>query len=238
MAKVKHVRTADCVLAGYRVHKSGPDAIGSLLLGLYDDGGAPAPQWGDAFGGLLPVGVVGAFPMARRRELLAELQPLVARSRSHPWALARPRRPSGPPRHGSRWNPDKELSFVPLRPERVVEVRYDHMEGARFRHRRSSCAGGPTATPRRAATPSSSSQPVRARGRARRARRQLSRRPAISSPIASEEVAAGEGALRTCSARRSPRRRSRRRGCRRGRRACARTPARPASTSSARSSGT
>jgi ATP-dependent DNA ligase len=133
MAKIKHVRTADCVLAGYRLHASEPDAIGSLLLGLHDDGGAPAAQWGGMFGGLLPVGVVGAFPLARRRELLAELQPLVCDLAEHPWrgvsevAVAHGRA-------GSRWNPGRSLAFVPLRPKRVLEVRYDHMEGARFRH--------------------------------------------------------------------------------------------------------
>jgi ATP-dependent DNA ligase len=133
MAKVKHVRTADCVVAGYRVHKSGPDAVGSLLLGLHDDGHAGVAQWADMFGGLMSVGVVGAFPAARRRELFAELQPLVCALEEHPWGglaeIAEARRPTG-----SRWNPDKSLSFVPLRPERVLEVRYDHMEGARFRH--------------------------------------------------------------------------------------------------------
>ena len=135
MAKIKHVRTADCVLAGYRLHKSGPDAIGSLLLGLYDDGDAPASQWADAFGGLLSVGVVGAFGMARRRELFTELQPLVCAIADHPWhpiAAQAVERARGT--EGSRWNPGKDLSFVPLRPERVLEVRYDHMEGARFRH--------------------------------------------------------------------------------------------------------
>ncbi len=135
MAKIKHVRTADCVLAGYRVHKSGPDAVGSLLLGLHDDGDTPASQWADAFGGLLSVGVVGAFAMARRRELFAELQPLVCDIAEHPWhriAGAEQARARG--HEGSRWNPGKDLSFVPLRPERVLEVRYDHMEGARFRH--------------------------------------------------------------------------------------------------------
>jgi ATP-dependent DNA ligase len=133
MAKIKHVRTADCVLAGYRVHKSGLDAVGSLLLGLHDDGHSPAPRWSDMFGGLLSVGVVGAFPAARRRELFAELQPLVCELAEHPWGglaeLASEHRGAG-----SRWNPGKDLSFVPLRPERVLEVRYDHMEGARFRH--------------------------------------------------------------------------------------------------------
>lgn len=124
MVKIKHRRTADCVVAGYRVHKSGPGAIGSLLLGLHDDAGR-----------LAPVGVIGAFPMTRRRALLTELQPLVTDFAGHPWnwaaemAAAQARRGEG-----SRWNPTKDLSFVPLRPERVVEVRYDHMEGARFRH--------------------------------------------------------------------------------------------------------
>jgi ATP-dependent DNA ligase len=131
MTKIKHVRTADCVLAGYRVHKSGPDAIGSLLLGLYDDGSYPAPGWNS--GGLRSVGVVGAFPMARRRELFEELQPLVCSFEDHPWNWAREHVPAAAA-FGSRWNPGKSLSFVPLRPERVLEVRYDHMEGSRFRH--------------------------------------------------------------------------------------------------------
>ena len=79
MTKIKHVRTADCVLAGYRVHKSGPDAVGSLLLGLYDEDGT-----------LASVGVVGAFPMARRKELFTELQPLVARVGGPPLELGGP----------------------------------------------------------------------------------------------------------------------------------------------------
>ena len=125
MFKVKHQRTADCVVGGYRVHKSGDDAVGSLMLGLYNDDGR-----------LASVGVIGAFPMAVRRTLFAELQPLVTDFADHPWnwaaqiadntALAK--------NAGSRWNAGKDLSFVPLRPERVVEVRYDHMEGQRFRH--------------------------------------------------------------------------------------------------------
>jgi ATP-dependent DNA ligase len=132
MTKIKHVRTADCVVAGYRVHKTAADAIGSLLLGLYRDDAAPASQWGDHVRGLAPVGVIGAFPMTRRRELFTELQPLVIDAADHPWnwAVALERAPEG----GSRWNPKKDLSFVPLRPERVVEVRYDYLEGARFRH--------------------------------------------------------------------------------------------------------
>jgi ATP-dependent DNA ligase len=132
MAKIKHVRTADCVVAGYRVHKSAPDAIGSLLLGLHADAAMPPSQWMDHAGGLVPVGVIGAFAMARRRELFAELQPLVIDVAEHPWSWAAPLGQA--PEGGSRWNPGKDLSFVALRPERVVEVRYDYLEGARFRH--------------------------------------------------------------------------------------------------------
>ena len=125
MFKVKHERTADCVLAGYRVHTSGPDRIGSLLLGLYDDDGV-----------LANVGVVGAFPMQRRMDLFEELQPLVTGFADHPWAWARQEEGARTPRNaeGSRWSGGKDLGFTPLRPERVVEVKYDHMEGPRFRH--------------------------------------------------------------------------------------------------------
>ena len=128
MFKIKHERTADCVVAGYRVHKSGgPEggAIGSLLLGLYQEDGQ-----------LASVGVIGAFPMAERRRLFAELQPLVTGFEDHPWNWAAHEAGERTPRKNeySRWNAGKDLSFVPLRPERVVEVRYDHMEGARFRH--------------------------------------------------------------------------------------------------------
>jgi ATP-dependent DNA ligase len=132
MMKIKHVRTADCVVAGYRVHKSAADAIGSLLLGLHVDDAAPSSRWMDHMRGLAPVGVIGAFPMARRRELFAELQPLVIDAAEHPWNWAAELGQA--PEGGSRWNPKKDLSFVPLRPERVVEVRYDYLEGARFRH--------------------------------------------------------------------------------------------------------
>ncbi len=124
--KVKQQRTADCVVAGYRLHKSGPDAVGSLLLGLFTDGGE-----------LASVGVIGAFPLARRRELFAELQPLVTTFEGHPWDWPRHLEADQRAWRGSqtsRWNPGKALSFVPLRPERVVEVRYDHLEGRRFRH--------------------------------------------------------------------------------------------------------
>jgi ATP-dependent DNA ligase len=125
MAKIKHERTADCVVAGYRVHKSGTDAIGSVLLGLYDERGV-----------LASVGVIGAFPMATRRELFAELQPLVTTFEGHPWNWAAHEQGERTPRKNetSRWNAGKDLSFTPLRPERVVEVRYDYMEGPRFRH--------------------------------------------------------------------------------------------------------
>jgi ATP-dependent DNA ligase len=131
MFKIKHERTADCVVAGYRAHKTGDDAIGSLLLGLYRD--TDYPNTGE----LASVGVIGAFPMATRRELRTELEPLVTTFEGHPWNWAahvgegvRTPRSS----EYSRWNVGKDLSFVPLRPERVVEVRYDHMEGTRFRH--------------------------------------------------------------------------------------------------------
>jgi ATP-dependent DNA ligase len=135
MFKIKHERTADCVVAGYRVHKTVENAIGSLLLGLYDDGRMPMPAWEGVDGGLTSVGVVGAFPMAQRRELFAELQPLVTTFDDHPWRWAAEMATAGPGTAvGSRWNPKKDLSFVPLRPERVVEVRYDYMEGPRFRH--------------------------------------------------------------------------------------------------------
>jgi len=125
MFKVKHERTADCVVAGYRTHKTSEEAIGSLLLGLYKDDGA-----------LASVGVIGAFPMEQRRALFTELQPLVTTFEGHPWNWARPEGVVGTPREAevSRWNAGKDLSFTPLRPERVVEVRYDHMEGPRFRH--------------------------------------------------------------------------------------------------------
>ncbi|MEU0371242.1 ATP-dependent DNA ligase [Streptomyces sp. NPDC006283] len=126
MYKVKHERTADVVVAGYRFHKSGP-VVGSLLLGLYDDSGA-----------LQHVGVCAAFSMKRREELVEELEPLrMDAVGDHPWAAwteesahESARLPGAP----SRWSGKKDLSWVALRPERVVEVAYDHMEGDRFRH--------------------------------------------------------------------------------------------------------
>jgi ATP-dependent DNA ligase len=130
MLKIKHERTADVVVAGYRLHKtSTPDKplLGSLLLGLYDDQGR-----------LAHIGVSASFTAKRRAELVEELQPLVVQDLSgHPWgewsdwAIANPDRVPGTQ---SRWSAGKDLSFTPLRPERVLEVGYDHMEGARFRH--------------------------------------------------------------------------------------------------------
>ncbi len=128
MSKVKHARTADCVVAGYRPHKNDAEAIGSLLLGLYDDEGR-----------LASVGVIGAFPAKRRKEMYAELQPLVTDLVDHPWSWAAEmtdHEGARSPRKSemSRWNNGKDLSFVPLRPELVVEVKYDYLEGSRFRH--------------------------------------------------------------------------------------------------------
>lgn len=126
MFKVKHGRTADCVVAGYREHKSGP-VVGSLLLGLYD-----------ADGRLQHVGVCAAFPMARRRELVEELAPLrLDGLAGHPWAAwaDEEAQASGRlPGAQSRWTGGKDLSWVALSPDRVCEVGYDHMEGSRFRH--------------------------------------------------------------------------------------------------------
>jgi ATP-dependent DNA ligase len=126
MFKVKHERTADCVIAGYRWHKTG-GVVGSLLLGLYADDGR-----------LHHVGVAASFSMARRRELVDELAPYVEADLSrHPWgewADQEAHRSGRMPGAVSRWSAGKDLSFVPLRPELVVEVAYDHMEGERFRH--------------------------------------------------------------------------------------------------------
>lgn len=130
MFKIKHVRTADCVLAGFRWHKTSTEdnpLIGSLLLGLYNDEDK-----------LQHVGVVGAFTAARRAELVDELEPLLLRDGdNHPWqewASAEAHQGQRLPGNVSRWNATKDLSFVPLRPERVLEVKYEHMEGTRFRH--------------------------------------------------------------------------------------------------------
>jgi ATP-dependent DNA ligase len=126
MFKIKHERTADAVVAGYRFHKSGP-VVGSLLLGLYDGSGA-----------LQHVGVCAAFSMKRREELVEELEPLrMDPPAGHPWAAwmdETAHESARLPGAQSRWTGKKDLSWVALRPERVVEVAYDHMEGDRFRH--------------------------------------------------------------------------------------------------------
>jgi ATP-dependent DNA ligase len=127
MFKVKHARSADCVVAGFRWHKSGTDTVGSLLLGLYDEGGT-----------LQHVGVTSAFTMATRKQLAQELAPLRGGAlEEHPWrdwartgAGELARVPGG----GSRWSAGKDLSWEPLRIERVCEVKYDHLQGRRFRH--------------------------------------------------------------------------------------------------------
>ena len=131
MIKVKHRRTADCVVAGFRWHKDGEgERVGSLLLGLYDDEGR-----------LHHVGVTAAFTTAVRKQLVQELAPLRENAlENHPWRdwaeaeeaaqASGQRMPGG----SSRWNRGKDLSWVALRPERVVEVAYDHMQGSRFRH--------------------------------------------------------------------------------------------------------
>jgi ATP-dependent DNA ligase len=126
MIKVKHARTADCVVAGFRWHKSGKDAVGSLLLGLFDAGGD-----------LQHVGVTSSFTMAVRRQLVQELAPLRADAmRDHPWRdwAGASAESSRMPGAKSRWNTGKDLSWEPLRPERVCEVKYDHMQNDRFRH--------------------------------------------------------------------------------------------------------
>jgi ATP-dependent DNA ligase len=123
MFKVKHARTADCVVAGFRWHKSGP-VVGSLLLGLYDDQGS-----------LRHVGVSASFTAARRVELLAELAPYRAGALDgHPWAEWASGQEVRMPGAVSRWSAGKTLEWEPLRPELVVEVAYDAMEGDRFRH--------------------------------------------------------------------------------------------------------
>ena len=126
MVKVKHARTAECVVAGFRWHKSGNDALGSLLLGLYDGRGV-----------LQHVGVTSSFTMLMRKQLVKELAPLRKNALArHPWRAwaqaesAGSRMPGGQ----SRWSAGKDLSWEPLRVERVCEVKYDHLQGDRFRH--------------------------------------------------------------------------------------------------------
>jgi ATP-dependent DNA ligase len=128
MVKVKHERTADCVVAGFRWHKSG-GIVGSLLLGVYDDSGV-----------LHHVGITASFTMARRKELVEELAPYRENAeQDHPWPWAfegtHTEETAGRvPGAKSRWNAGKDLSFEPLRPELVCEVAYDHLQGDRFRH--------------------------------------------------------------------------------------------------------
>jgi len=125
MIKVKHSRTADCVVGGFRWHKAGKDVVGSLLLGLYDERGR-----------LQHVGVTSAFTMAMRKQLALELAPLREHAlQDHPWrdwadAGEMNRMPGGQ----SRWSAGKDLSWEPVRIDRVCEVKYDHMQGNRFRH--------------------------------------------------------------------------------------------------------
>jgi ATP-dependent DNA ligase len=128
MVKVKHKRTADCVVAGFRWHKNGPGTmVGSLLLGLYDEDGT-----------LHHVGVTAAFTTETRKKLVEELAPLREHAlEGHPWrdwAEAQEEVGQRLPGATSRWNRGKDLSWEPLRPERVCEVAYDHMQGTRFRH--------------------------------------------------------------------------------------------------------
>jgi len=127
MIKVKHARTAECVVAGFRWHKTGKDAVGSLLLGLYD-----------GRGGLQHVGVTSSFTMEMRRQLVVELAPLRKNAlQNHPWkewAQADAGELNRMPGAQSRWSAGKDLSWEPLRIERVVEVKYDHLQGDRFRH--------------------------------------------------------------------------------------------------------
>jgi len=127
MVKVKHTRTADCVVAGFRWHKHGPgELVGSLLLGLFDEGGR-----------LHHVGVTSSFTTAARRQLANELEPLRKGALvAHPWREWAEAGGEGTRMPGgqSRWSQGKDLSWEPLRIERVCEVKYDHLQGDRFRH--------------------------------------------------------------------------------------------------------
>jgi ATP-dependent DNA ligase len=127
MFKIKHVRTADCVVAGFRWYKERNDAVGSLLLGLYNDAGV-----------LQHAGVTSSFTMAKREQLAQELAPLRENAmEGHPWrdwAQASAADADRMPGAQSRWSGGKDLSWEPLRPERVCEVKYDHLQGDRFRH--------------------------------------------------------------------------------------------------------
>jgi ATP-dependent DNA ligase len=127
LVKVKHARTADCAVAGYRIHKDG-EGVGSLLLGLFDDEGT-----------MHSVGVAASFSVARRAELLAELEPRTGDALDgHPWRGWAEYRPAddrpATPSAGSRWNAGKDLSFVPIRMGLVAEVTFGQLENGRFRH--------------------------------------------------------------------------------------------------------
>ena len=140
LVKVKHERTADCAVAGYRIHKDG-NGVGSLLLGLYDDEGD-----------LQHVGVAASFSVKRRAELLAELEPLTHDAvDGHPWRrlgrVAAHRRAARKPGATSRWNAGKDLSWVPIRVERVAEVTFGQLEKRRFRHGVSFVRWRPDRTP-------------------------------------------------------------------------------------------
>ena len=126
MVKIKHARTAECAVAGFRWHKSGKDAVGSLLLGLFDEKGV-----------LHHVGVTSAFTMAMRKQLAKELEPLRKDAlKNHPWRECAEASGDGQRMPGgqSRWSAGKDLSWEPLRLELVAEVKYDHLQGDRFRH--------------------------------------------------------------------------------------------------------
>ena len=158
MLKIKHQRTADCVVAGFRWHKSTsrrPDAVGSLLLGLYDDAGV-----------LHHVGVTSSFthggaaragPASSRRFAATPSPTIPGAAGRRSARRAAPRRRSACPARTSRWSAGKDLSWEPLRPERVCEVRYDHLQGDRFRHATTFVRWRPDKPPGTAATTSSRS---------------------------------------------------------------------------------
>ena len=150
MFKVKHQRTADCVVCGYRLHKTAPDAIGSLLLGLHADGDK-APAWAESFGGLLPIGATASFPMARRRELLTELRPLEIDAADHPGGRA----PIARATAGTRPASSSSSRSPPSASSRSATTTWTAASSAT---RRRSCAGARTAMPPPAASTSSSSR--------------------------------------------------------------------------------
>ena len=172
MLKIKHQRTADCVVAGFRWHKNGPGThVGSLLLGLYDDDGK-----------LHHVGITSSFTWDRRASILTELEPLRENAlEGHPWqewaewSVAGAADASGQrlPGATSRWNRGKDLSWEPLRAEKVVEVAFDHLQGDRFRHGTTFKRWRPDKSPADCRTPSSRRRPPT------RSRRSSARRPQL-----------------------------------------------------------